>query len=64
MMPLLARSHTVVAVDMRGMGDSSPESAGYDKKTLANDIYQLIVKLHFSQVDLVGHDWGGPWRTP
>jgi pimeloyl-ACP methyl ester carboxylesterase len=58
--PALARSYTVIAPDMRGLGDSSRPVTGYDKRTVAHDIYQLVHKLGFQQVYLVGHDWGGP----
>jgi pimeloyl-ACP methyl ester carboxylesterase len=59
-MPELAKRYTVIAPDMRGLGDSSRPVAGYDKRTIAADIYQLVHKLGFEQIRLVGHDWGGP----
>src|ERR1700741_3071476 len=34
----LARDHTVVVPDLRGMGLSSPPEGGYDKKTQGRDI--------------------------
>ncbi|MFD8507990.1 SDR family oxidoreductase [Streptomyces sp. NPDC059687] len=34
-MPLLAQRYRVIAVDLRGMGDSEKPAAGYDKKTTA-----------------------------
>ena len=58
--PALASRYTVIAPDMRGLGDSSRPVAGYDKRTVAHDIYQLVHKLGFEQIFLVGHDWGGP----
>lgn len=58
--PALADRYTVIAPDMRGIGDSSRPAIGYDKRTIANDIYQLVRKLGFEKVFLVGHDWGGP----
>ena len=58
--PALADRYTVIAPDMRGIGDSSRPVAGYDKRTIANDLYQLVRKLGFEKVFLVGHDWGGP----
>ena len=39
--PELAESYTVIAPDMRGLGDSSRPLNGYDKATVANDIWQL-----------------------
>jgi pimeloyl-ACP methyl ester carboxylesterase len=46
---------------MRGLGDSSRPLTGYDKKTIANDIWRLVgERLGHRTFDLVGHDWGGP----
>ncbi len=58
--PALAERYTVIAPDMRGLGDSSKPAAGYDKRTIAEDIYQLLRLLGFERTFLVGHDWGGP----
>jgi pimeloyl-ACP methyl ester carboxylesterase len=60
MMPELAQRYMVIAPDMRGLGDSSRPATGYDKQTIAADIRQLVHKLGFEQILLVGHDWGGP----
>jgi pimeloyl-ACP methyl ester carboxylesterase len=59
--PALAQRYTVIAPDLRGLGDSSRPLTGYDKKTVANDIWQLVNgRLGHRQFFLVGHDWGGP----
>src|SRR5258707_14621333 len=58
--PPLAEKYTVIAPDMRGLGDSSKPATGYDKRTIADDIYKLVKKLGFERIFLVGHDWGGP----
>jgi len=57
-MPELAKTHTVIAVDTRGIGDSDKPVEGYDKATLASDIHELVKQLKFAQVDVVGHDLG------
>jgi pimeloyl-ACP methyl ester carboxylesterase len=57
-MPALAKNYTVIAPDLRGLGDSSKPLTGYDGKTLAEDIHQLVTKLGFKTVLLVGHDIG------
>ncbi|WP_433625799.1 alpha/beta fold hydrolase [Nocardia sp. CA-120079] len=57
-MPLLARRHRVIAVDLRGMGSSDTPDHGYDKKTMAEDIHQLVRHLGYSTVDVAGHDIG------
>lgn len=58
-MPLLARAHTVIAPDLRGVGCSSLAPAGYDTQTLARDMHELVRSLGLPQVALVGHDLGG-----
>ncbi len=59
--PALAEHHTVIAPDLRGLGDSSRPLTGYDKKTVANDIWRLVSEnLGHKSLYLVGHDWGGP----
>jgi pimeloyl-ACP methyl ester carboxylesterase len=57
-MPALAKNYTVIAPDLRGLGDSSKPVTGYDGKTVAEDIHQLVTKLGFKTIFLVGHDWG------
>ncbi len=58
--PALSERFTVIAPDLRGLGDSSRPLTGYDKKTVANDIWLLMQKLGHHSFHLVGHDWGGP----
>lgn len=58
LLPLLAKSHTVIAPDLRGAGASERTPAGYDKKTLAQDIHGLVRQLGTERVSLVGHDIG------
>jgi len=58
--PVLAEHYTVIAPDLRGFGESSKPIDGYDKRTVAEDIYQLVQQLGFDRVSLVGHDMGGP----
>ena len=57
-MPLLAQRHTVIVPDLRGAGGSGKPQSGYDKKTMAGDIQQLISLLGFERVSIVGHDIG------
>lgn len=56
--PVLAQSYTVIVPDLRGAGLSDKPVTGYDKLTLAKDIYLLIEQLGFKEVSLVGHDIG------
>jgi pimeloyl-ACP methyl ester carboxylesterase len=57
-MPLLAKSHTVIVPDLRGAGGSAKPPAGYDKKTMAVDIHELTRSLELDRVAIVGHDIG------
>jgi len=60
-MPLLAPRHRLIVPDLRGLGDSSRPLDGYDKKTVAGDLWQLLRGvLGLTRWHLVGHDWGGP----
>ena len=54
----LARDHTVIAPDLRGMGLSSRPEGGYDKKTQGRDIAGVLDALKIEKADLVTHDIG------
>ncbi len=54
----LAKDHTVVVPDLRGMGLSSHPAGGYDKWTQAGDIRAVLDKLGIDRADIVGHDIG------
>jgi pimeloyl-ACP methyl ester carboxylesterase len=54
----LARDHTVVVPDLRGMGVSSHPPDGYDKRTQAADIRAVLTALHIDRAAIVGHDIG------
>jgi len=58
-LPRLAQKFTVIAVDLRGVGDSAPASAGYDAANLAADIHQLATHLSLEKPYIFGHDIGG-----
>jgi pimeloyl-ACP methyl ester carboxylesterase len=63
-MPALAKNHTVVVPDLRGLGDSSKPPSGYDGKTVAEDIHQLVTKLGFKTIFLAGGDVGALMAYP
>lgn len=58
-MPGLAEDFDVIAVDTRGLGDSSRPKTGYEKDELANDIVRLAAHLGFEEFSVAGHDLGG-----
>jgi pimeloyl-ACP methyl ester carboxylesterase len=54
----LAERYTVVAPDLRGYGRTDKARGGFDKRTMAEDVRQLVHGLGFETVTLVGHDRG------
>jgi len=54
----LAKTHTVIAPDLRGFGQSAKPPQGYDKTTMARDIHALAASLGYKRVKLAGHDIG------
>lgn len=54
----LARDHTVIVPDLRGLGLSSKPAGGYDKKTQAGDVAGVLDALKVQKADLVTHDIG------
>jgi pimeloyl-ACP methyl ester carboxylesterase len=54
----LAKDHTVVVPDLRGMGLSTKPKGGYDKKTQGGDVAGVLDALKIGKTDLVTHDIG------
>lgn len=54
----LARDHTVIVPDLRGMGLSSRAATGYDKKNQARDLEGVLAQLKVDKIALVAHDIG------
>src|SRR5262245_58317571 len=52
----LARNHTVVVPDLRGMGLSAKPPGGFDKKTQAGDVAGILDALGVARAHLVTHD--------
>jgi pimeloyl-ACP methyl ester carboxylesterase len=55
---VLAKDHTVVVPDLRGMGLSSHPETGYDKASQARDMAGILDQLKIQQIVLVTHDIG------
>lgn len=59
MQPLADSGFRVIAVDYRGAGDSNHPAGGYDKKTMARDIFTLYHdKLGIESAIIFGYDIG------
>jgi pimeloyl-ACP methyl ester carboxylesterase len=54
----LARDHTVLVPDVRGLGLSSKPAGGFDKKTQAGDVAGVLDAMQVSRADVVAHDIG------
>lgn len=58
LVPSLAEHHTVVAVDMRGHGESGP-GASYDPMAMAADVAAVVAHVDLGRPVVVGHSMGG-----
>lgn len=58
-LPLLARDHRVVAVDLRGFGDSEVPEVEPDSALVAEDLHALVDHLGLGPVHVVGQDVAG-----
>ncbi len=54
----LAKDHTIVVPDLRGLGLSSIPEKGYDKKTQAGDVRGVLAALGIENAVIIGHDIG------
>ena len=55
---ILAKTHTVVVPDLRGMGLSSHPEDGYTKVAQARDLIAMLDRLQIGEFTLVTHDIG------
>lgn len=55
---VISGDHHVIAMDMRGHGDSDWSRAGYRVRSMARDVHGLIDALGIGPVHLVGHSAG------
>lgn len=71
LVPLLAKTHHVVAVDLRGFGDSdtndpediddpdNTDASDFDEQAFADDLHELVQHLGVGRVHLVAQDVSG-----
>ena len=55
----LALYFQVIALDLKGYGDTDKPTGDYSLPTLSREIADLIRTLKLEKPVLVGHDWGG-----
>ncbi|XP_071999980.1 bifunctional epoxide hydrolase 2 [Engystomops pustulosus] len=58
---LAAAGYRVIALDMKGYGESSAPAdiEEYSQQELCQDLLSFLDKLGISQATFIGHDWGG-----
>jgi pimeloyl-ACP methyl ester carboxylesterase len=56
--PFLTPTCRVLAVDVRGFGDSERPPSGYDCGTIASDLIKVADAVGFDKFRVVGEDWG------
>jgi pimeloyl-ACP methyl ester carboxylesterase len=61
--PVLAERYRVIAPDLRGYGETDKPAGGYDKRTMARDLRELLRALGIENIALVGHDRGARVAT-
>jgi len=58
---LVKAGFTGLAIDLKGLGDSTAKDSRFDKPTLAREIVEVIRQVcpDKHRFTLIGHDWGG-----
>ena len=59
MLPRLARSHRVIAIDLLGHGGSEKPTSGYSVPSQADLVAQVLGRLGVRRAEVVGHSLGG-----
>jgi pimeloyl-ACP methyl ester carboxylesterase len=59
MLPMLERSHRVVAVDLLGHGGSEKPGSGYTPQNQARIVAEALAGMRVSDATIVGHSLGG-----
>ena len=59
LIPLLAQTHRVYAVDLRGFGDSATADTAWDAQTVVDDLHHLVRHLDVGPVHLLCQDISG-----
>jgi len=57
-MPELAKTHTVIALDLPGLGSSSIPKGGFDAAHTARRLHEAVLALGYHRVEIMAHDIG------
>jgi pimeloyl-ACP methyl ester carboxylesterase len=58
--PMFAKDHQVVTIDLPGHGESGQERKNWSIESYADDVNTVITKLKLKRVILIGSSMGGP----
>jgi pimeloyl-ACP methyl ester carboxylesterase len=56
--PELSKTHTVIAIDLPGIGKSAPPKTGYNQTSIANLLHSFMKELGYDKTAIVAHDLG------
>lgn len=59
LVPLLSKTHRVIAIDLRGHGNSSAPDEPYSMESFADDLALFVDELGLAKIHLFGHSLGG-----
>jgi len=59
LVPLLSKTHHVIAIDLRGHGNSSAPDEPYSMERFADDLALFVDELGLAKIHLFGHSLGG-----
>ncbi len=57
--PTFSREYNVIAIDLRGHGESDKPKTGYSIQTFADDLHHLLNTFETNRAIIVGHSMGG-----
>jgi pimeloyl-ACP methyl ester carboxylesterase len=57
--PEFSKNYKVIAIDLRGHGESDKPKTGYSIQTFADDLYHMLSELEIDKVVIAGHSMGG-----
>ncbi len=61
--PALSTKYRLIVPDLRGYGATDKPATGYDKRSMARDIKELIEHCGYAKVVMIGHDRGARVTT-
>lgn len=57
--PVFSKDYKVLAIDLRGHGESDKPKKEYSIQTFADDVYHVLKRLEIKKAIIIGHSMGG-----